>query len=1119
MNVNLTKDKFEELCSDLFNKVMNIVNNALSNAGLNESQIDHVILAGGSTRIPKIREMLSNKFGKIKIKANIDPSEAIAQGAAIAARSYELDERIAKLLDLPIDEILVEEIKKLSLEIKNLPKTLVISRQLLKKLTKLHDNKKSSTKYVSIKNKMESIGKQLETLKMITSMKSHQNAILDLPKLIEIIHGQLHMLHEAAYSDLFEDDLDIRKKIMENLTQFEDSLVKKQEQIIHEELRARLDIHQLQVEIDKAQANFYNISQTSSSLRDFKQSTIPHLAQLAQDIDSVPADFTKRADGLRDRLHKLNKNIDHRILKASENEARRRAAERIINDKRQQLDEILAKYQQGPQPLDTVEQDSRGLKSIIDDIQNVDPSVIESNSQLARDLNDVKQKAKEQSSIFDQNIQNEKPIRDEQKRISDQIAKLRAATSDLPHLDPSQALAFAGDLANAARQLKSDVDNNSDKVHRPSDIVNHNDLNDHLPSDVLALQQAIDDMQRGLRDRIQYESIDSEIQRISDSLATLPSDLPENINDQQQMLENLSSTKERMNKIINDIPDTEAWRKLVEKARISLSKIEDLIELMSDKLIDNMATFAKLRNINFNTKCQLLAITTENSQNPPSEQEQSLLASYNENILKMCDENARMNNSGLGQDEKRELDKLSAQLTNLLVSSEHNETTRKVELLEVSTIVKWRLSKIVETADQLMENPEGIPSQYAPTADQLRSEVSRAKDLIQGRDPSSDSIAHALETAIPAAENRIPQLDDGANTWEEFVRARDDADSTLDSLRQPLDAVLGKSKRSVDEACQDFASLGTASRNIPILSEKIKYLQGLSERLNLLENAYCDVLMLNVNFEQCEKQYDEKMNDIIAEIENEQILTDSANHINNEIDAMLADLQNNPATREHNSNLEDHHIPALRAQLSSLEDKSAEAAGTRKHVSPGMNRLDELRQKIQDLESALQNAKLEADENEREELVLQLRLTLEQLDKKPISELTPSELNALELNIEKLPEKDAQEIMEKISDMKKAKDEHDSKLADARNSIGDLEKSVKELEKKPKKKGTSPSIDELREKLQAIEGLLPRAQELANNPILLDEDRSKVSEIVDRLIKLGDEVRRDLSSTIFKQQK
>ena len=310
----------------------------------------------------------------------------------------------------------------------------------------------------------------------------------------------------------------------------------------------------------------------------------------------------------------MNKDLDDRISKASENEARERAAEGVINDKRQQLDDILAKYQQqGPQPLDTVEQDSRSLKSIIDDIQNVDPSVIESSPQLARDLNDVKQKAKEQSSIFDQNIQNEKPIRDEQKRISDQIAELRAATSDLPHLDAPQALTLAGDLANAARQLKSDADNNSDKVHRPSDIVNHNDLNDHLPSDVLALQQEIDDMQRGLNDKVQYESVAPEIQRITDSLATLPSELPENINDQQQMLENLSSTKERMDKIMNDIPDTEAGRELAQKTSWDLSRIKDLLKALGDKLGEKMAALAAFRAARKEAEDQLLAITAESS--------------------------------------------------------------------------------------------------------------------------------------------------------------------------------------------------------------------------------------------------------------------------------------------------------------------------------------------------------------------------------------------------------------------------------------------------------------------------------------------------------------------------
>ncbi|PAV64687.1 hypothetical protein WR25_17880 [Diploscapter pachys] len=85
MNVRLTKEKFHELCSDLFEKAMILVDRALNMAQLSPEKIGHVILVGGSTRIPQIKQNINNKFRNSKIQFDINPDEAIAHGAAIVA--------------------------------------------------------------------------------------------------------------------------------------------------------------------------------------------------------------------------------------------------------------------------------------------------------------------------------------------------------------------------------------------------------------------------------------------------------------------------------------------------------------------------------------------------------------------------------------------------------------------------------------------------------------------------------------------------------------------------------------------------------------------------------------------------------------------------------------------------------------------------------------------------------------------------------------------------------------------------------------------------------------------------------------------------------------------------
>ena len=81
--VKLTKTKFELWCATVFQKCLEPVKKALEDARLDRSQISEVVLVGGSTRIPKIQEMLSQFFGGITLNKSVNPDEAVAYGAAI----------------------------------------------------------------------------------------------------------------------------------------------------------------------------------------------------------------------------------------------------------------------------------------------------------------------------------------------------------------------------------------------------------------------------------------------------------------------------------------------------------------------------------------------------------------------------------------------------------------------------------------------------------------------------------------------------------------------------------------------------------------------------------------------------------------------------------------------------------------------------------------------------------------------------------------------------------------------------------------------------------------------------------------------------------------------------
>jgi len=79
----LTRARFEELCSDLFKKTMGPVQIALDDAGFKKSEIDEIVLVGGSTRIPKIQQLIKDFFNGKEPNRGINPDEAIAYGAAV----------------------------------------------------------------------------------------------------------------------------------------------------------------------------------------------------------------------------------------------------------------------------------------------------------------------------------------------------------------------------------------------------------------------------------------------------------------------------------------------------------------------------------------------------------------------------------------------------------------------------------------------------------------------------------------------------------------------------------------------------------------------------------------------------------------------------------------------------------------------------------------------------------------------------------------------------------------------------------------------------------------------------------------------------------------------------
>jgi len=99
LNMTLTRAKFEQLCEDLFNRTIEPCRTALKDAKLSASDINEVVLVGGSTRTPRVQEIVKEIFGKDPHKG-VNPDEVVAVGAAIQGGVLAGDVKDVLLLDV-----------------------------------------------------------------------------------------------------------------------------------------------------------------------------------------------------------------------------------------------------------------------------------------------------------------------------------------------------------------------------------------------------------------------------------------------------------------------------------------------------------------------------------------------------------------------------------------------------------------------------------------------------------------------------------------------------------------------------------------------------------------------------------------------------------------------------------------------------------------------------------------------------------------------------------------------------------------------------------------------------------------------------------------------------------
>ena len=108
---NITRARFEELNADLFRSTLEPVEKVMRDAKLDKSKISQIVLVGGSTRIPKVQQLLSDYFNGKELNKSVNPDEAVAYGAAVQAAILTGEQNKA------LNEVILVDVTPLSLGI------------------------------------------------------------------------------------------------------------------------------------------------------------------------------------------------------------------------------------------------------------------------------------------------------------------------------------------------------------------------------------------------------------------------------------------------------------------------------------------------------------------------------------------------------------------------------------------------------------------------------------------------------------------------------------------------------------------------------------------------------------------------------------------------------------------------------------------------------------------------------------------------------------------------------------------------------------------------------------------------------------------------------------------
>ncbi|VDO47412.1 unnamed protein product [Haemonchus placei] len=343
------------------------------------------------------------------------------------------------------------------------------------------------------------------------------------------------------------------------------------------------------------------------------------------------------------------------------------------------------------------------------------------------------------------------------------------------------------------------------------------------------------------------------------------------------------------------IPANDATEELRQRSAWDLSKLRDLLRRLGDSVGDKLAALAAFNVARKDAEDQLSVIDGRGTDEETPED----LRKDEDSLKRLHQSISQIDRGKLDEDQRNEFCLLLERISRTLALLKQRRSDKEKEiarreadeaLRNLITPISVRLVELVNEADRLLEDKEGVPTQYRLTAEEIINECKKAGEILRDA-PATHPSVNMLEAALTSAERVVPVLHERANIWDMFTRVRDEATKMLESVDanlprlQPGAALLSTSE---GEALLNY--LKDMYGDIERLRTAEKQLNELAVLLRPLLQVQQEIRFFTVDQENTEKHYEEIAERVAAELTAEaqlnrtlEILTSELNQCSEEL--------------------------------------------------------------------------------------------------------------------------------------------------------------------------------------------------------------------------------------------